>query len=327
MTGPPRLIGDIGGTHVRLALANSDGTILARATVEGDDFPSLSAAILAGIAQMSAEPRPRNAVLAVAGPVTGPSFTLTNRPEWSVAIEQLRHDLSLNRLTLINDFAALALAIPALREADSVPLGPPDLVAEPGAPIGVLGPGTGLGVAGLVRCAEGWAPIAGEGGHALIAAADDREAEILTAVRRFGGRTSGDRILSGPGLSLIHAALAGTSPEDAPDAATIADDESSLARETLAQFAKWLGAFAGDLALTLGARGGIYIGGGVVPNLGEAFPVDRFRAGFEVKGRLSDYVRSVPTRLIVRKDAPMLGVLQAFGRTGTGIVTSAGPNQ
>jgi len=319
-----RLIGDIGGTHVRLALVSADDDVICRATIKGDEHPTLASAVVAGLEQFQESDAPEEAVLAVAGPVTGTHFTLTNRPAWSIDVDELRQELGLRRLTLINDFSALALAVPRLGEAGSRPLGPPDLVAADDAPIAVLGPGTGLGVSALIRCGGDWQPIAGEGGHVLLAASREREAEVLATIRRSGVRASGDRLLSGPGLRSIYMAIAGLNPGEVPDAAAIAAADNSFARETLALFATWLGAFAGDLALTFGARGGVYVGGGVVPKLGDAFPVDRFRAGFEAKGRLAAYVADIPTRLITRPDAGVLGASASLGRTGPGIVTARG---
>lgn len=321
MSTPFRLVGDIGGTHVRLALASPEDAIVWRTIIKGKDHDSLASAIRAGLAQLETGMAPEDAVLAVAGPITDRYFRLTNRPTWDVDVDALRGAIGLKRLTILNDFAALALAVPELGETGTQPLGPRDLTGVDGAPIAVLGPGTGLGVAALVRCGETWQPVAGEGGHVLLAARDDRQAELLAKIRRFGVRASGDRLLSGPGLSLIYAAVAGVDAEKAPNAAAIAASDSSIANETLALFAAWLGAFAGDLALTFGARGGVYMGGGVVPKLGASFPVDIFRAGFETKGRLSEFVANIPTRLITRADAGVLGALAALGRTGPGIVT------
>ena len=324
MSKSPRLIGDIGGTHVRLALVSADDDVIGRATIKGNEYPTLALAILAGLEQFQGNNAPDEAALAVAGPVTGAHFKLTNRPAWSIDVDALRQSLDLKRITLINDFTALALAVPRLGEADTRPLGAPGLIALDDAPIALLGPGTGLGVSGLMRCGDDWQPIAGEGGHVLLAAGSEREAEVLATIRRSGVRASGDRLLSGPGLRTIYMAIAGLDPGEVPDAAAIAAANNSFARETLALFAWWLGGFAGDLALTFGARGGVYVGGGVVPKLGDAFPVERFRAGFEAKGRLAGYVADIPTRLITRPDAGVLGASAALGRVGPGIVTASG---
>jgi glucokinase len=318
---PGTLVGDIGGTRVRLALAAPGCHPAPAVVIAADDHDSLAGALEAGLAQLDTEPRPAQAVLALAGPVVGDRFSFTNRPEWSFSARALCAALALERLTLVNDFTALALALPMLGGEDTVPLGgPEDGVA--GAPLAVLGPGTGLGVAGLVPCRDDWVPLAGEGGHASLAAGDRREGELLRRLQA-GVRPSADRILSGPGLSLIYAALAGVAPEDAPVAAEIAGRAHAdpHAAESLERFAHLLGGFAGDVALMLGARGGVYVGGGVVPRLGAAFPVARFRHGFEDKGRLSDYVAAIPTRLIVYAPATLLGAAAALGRSGPSMVT------
>jgi glucokinase len=317
------LIGDIGGTRVRLALAAPGCRPGPAVVIAADDHDSLAGALEAGLAQLDAGPRPEQAVLALAGPVVGDRFRFTNRPEWSFSVCALGAALAFERLTLVNDFTALALALPLLGAEDTVPLGGPEGEGAAGAPLAVIGPGTGLGVSGLVPCKGDWVPLAGEGGHASLAAGDGRDGELLRRLRDAGVRPSPDRILSGPGLSLIYAALAGIAPEDAPLVAEIARraGDDPQAAECLERFAHLLGGFAGDFALMLGARGGVFVGGGVVPRLGAAFPAARFRHGFEDKGRLSAYVAAIPTRLIVYEPATILGAGAALGRAGPGMVT------
>lgn len=324
MTALSRLVGDIGGTNVRLALVSDGDAIASNVTLNGDDYASLHAAIRSGLDQLANDTAPEEGVLAVAGPVTDTHFNLTNRPAWTEEVDALRQAVGLKRLTVLNDFAALALAVPRFRPSDSRALGTPELAAVEGAPIALVGPGTGLGVSGLVRTGAGWQPIAGEGGHILLAANNDREAEVLRLIRRYGVRPTNGRLLSGPGLRLIYCVLAGLAPGTGPSAREIASATDSFARETLALFASWLGTFAGDLALIFGARGGVYIGGGVVPKLGAVFPADRFRAAFEDKGQVAAYIKDIPTRLITRPDAGLIGAAAAFGLTGPGVVTVGG---
>jgi len=322
------LVGDIGATTVRLALAEPGRRPGAHVAVAADAHANLAEAVEAGLAALAPRTRPRHAALALAGPVIGDGFAFTNRPAWAFSAAALCRTLGLERLTLVNDLAALALALglAALGEADTVPLGGPARPADPTAPCAVLGSGTGFGVAALVRCEGEAVAVAGEGGHAGLAARNQAEAKILRTLRDRGLRPTPDRLLSGPGLCLLYAAIAGTEADAAPAAAEIARARHSdpIAARTLDCFARWLGGFAGDVVLILGARGGAFIGGGVVPALGPAFPVATFRAGFEDKGRFRDYMAAIPTRLVVSEAAVLAGALAAAGRGGSGIVTVTG---
>jgi len=181
------------------------------------------------------------------------------------------------------------------------------------APIGVLGPGTGLGVSGLVPCESGWVALAGEGGHATMAPATDRESVVLDRLRRHFDHVSAERVLSGPGLVNIYTTLASIDgvPAKCYTPAQIADlgirVEDPLCTETTAMFCSMLGTMAGNLALTLGARGGVYIGGGIVPRLGHAFVLSPFRQRFEAKGRFQPYLAAIPTFVVTHPLPAFLG--------------------
>jgi glucokinase len=249
--------------------------------------------------------------LAVASPVTGDQITLTNHP-WTFSIEAVRKHFGLRRFRVINDFAANAVAIPHLVGSDRLQIGPGSPVAD--APIGVIGPGTGLGVSALMPMASGWTPIEGEGGHVTMASTDAQEIAVLEVMRRRYDHVSAERVLSGPGLVNLYNVLcelaavpaASFTPPQITDPRSWREDPRT--RDATAMFCAMLGTVAGNLALTLGARGGIYIAGGIVPRLGTAFAESGFRMRFEAKGRLRWYLAAIPTFVILR---PLPGLLGA----------------
>lgn len=311
------LIADIGGTNVRFALVKGGGPSHVLAMRTGD-FPGPAEAVRAYLTAISADARPRRAAFAVASPVVDDTVRLTNRA-WTFSIRELGRTLGLDHLEVVNDFAAIALALPHLTAADLAPLGiaadsaPASLEAER-LPVAVLGPGTGLGVSGLLPSAAGWVPVPSEGGHVSLAAADARQEAVIATLRRSFGHVSAERVLSGPGLVNLYAALAEV--EDRPaetlqpaDVTRRARDGSCpLCREALLLFTRFLGAVAGDLALTLGASGGVYVAGGVVPRLGPEFDAGAFREGFLAKGRFRSYLEPVPTWLVTRDLPAFLGL-------------------
>jgi glucokinase len=249
---------------------------------------------------------------------------------WQFSIEQTREQLGLETLVVVNDFTALAMAVPRLGPDERRQVGGGE--ARASNVIGVIGAGTGLGVSGLIPVNDGWVALGAEGGHASIAPRDERELDILRYAWRElkHGHVSFERLLSGPGLELIHRALrdrAGLTPEAvrAPEITRRAlAGEDALCSEAIDVFCSVLGTAAGDLAMTLGARGGVYIGGGIVPRLGEYFDHSAFRQRFEDKGRLSEYVQDIPTFVITAENATFIGasaILEAQLRT---IEASAG---
>jgi glucokinase len=302
------LIADIGATNTRLALV--EGGAVARARLFAtDDFASLAEAIDAYLAAEKPARRPNRAVLAVAAPVTGNRVTLTNHP-WTFSIEALRKRYGLAALRVINDFAANAIAVPHLTEGDRAQIGGGTPVV--GAPIGLIGPGSGLGVSALIPNG-GAAFIQGEGGHVTMAPADAREAAVLDLMRARFDHVSAERCLSGPGLVNLYNALSELAGERAAPltAAQITDAgierDYPRAREAKEMFCAMLGTVAGNLALTVGARGGIYIAGGIVPKLGQAFAQSGFRARFEAKGRFQGFMAAIPTYVITHAEPAFLG--------------------
>ena len=314
------LIGDVGATNARFALVRPDGITTAARTYVLNDYASLTDLIDAYLAQESA--RPEQAVLAVASPITGDLVTLTNHP-WTFSIEAVRKSFGLKRLRVINDLAANALAIPHLADDDRLQIGPGCPVA--GAPVGVIGPGTGLGVSALMPVPGGWAPIEGEGGHVTMAPFDAQEGAVLEVMRRRYDHVSAERVLSGSGLVNLYGvicelAAAPAAPLTAPQ---ITDprtwEEDPRARDATAMFCAMLGTVAGNLALTLGTRGGVHIAGGIVPKLGAAFTESGFRRRFEAKGRLQSYLAAIPTYVIVRPLSALVGAAALLERSDTGV--------
>ncbi|HEV2186927.1 MAG TPA: glucokinase [Stellaceae bacterium] len=306
----PWLVGDIGGTNARFGLVEPDGRLLHSSVLADADYAGLGEAIEAYLAGRGGLPRPREAAIAVASPITGDAVRMTNHP-WAFSISELRSRLGFVRLEVINDFTAQALALPHLGPGDKTAVG--GGAAQPDAPIGVLGPGSGLGVSGLILVGRRWVPLSGEGGHATMASVTERESAVLSAMRRHFDHVSAERVLSGPGLVNLYNALAEVdgAPATQYTAAQITDievaKEEPRCREATEMFCAMLGTVAGDLALTLGAKGGVYIGGGIVPRLGERFAASRFRERFEAKGRFRGYLAPIPTFVVTHKLPAFLG--------------------
>ncbi len=308
-------VADVGASNARFAVVTRDGRLHAQRILSCDDYASLTDAAKAYLASLTLTEPPTRAAVALATPILGDEVALTNRPSWSFSISALQRCLELQRLVVINDFTALALSLPLLRDNETTLLSPPEaeVSAEPAAPIALLGPGTGLGVSGLVPDGSGgWLPLASEGGHRDLAAGSEREWRILGVLRREFGTVSAERVLSGPGLVRLYRAICdldGTAPEAMrPVEVTLRSRLSEQAREAVEVFASLLGAVAGDLVLTLGARGGLFVGGGVLPHMGAAFRRDLFWTRYADKGRFRGYLESVPVRLVVHPTPALLGL-------------------
>ena len=308
----PRLLADIGGTYARFTIEAAPGFFQHPRSLrcaEHADFHAALSAYLAGLPK-DAVPQLHHAAVAIANPVEGDAVRMTNY-HWRFSIEQMRQRLGLDTLVVVNDFTALAMALPrlALQDRRAVGGGTP----RERSVVGLLGAGSGLGVSGLIPAAEGWVALGTEGGHASFAPRDEREIAILRHGLTEFPHLSFERLLSGPGLALIQRALrarAGLPPQDlaAPEITRRAlAGEDAVCVETLEAFCAMLGTAAANLAVTLGALGGIYIGGGIVPRLGEWFDRSPFRARFEDKGRFSDYLRAIPTYVISAERATFVG--------------------
>ena len=309
-TGEAWLVGDVGATNARFGLVSPEREVLHTRTHAVADHPTIADAITAYLSERAALPMPRRGAIAIASAITGDHVAMTNHP-WSFSISALKSQLGLDRLEVLNDFTALALALPHLAAEHRLQVGGGGPAV--GAPLGVLGPGSGLGVSGLIPAGAGWIPLAGEGGHATMAPATDREGAVLDRMRRHFDHVSAERVLSGPGLVNLYNTLAALDgvPSRGYTAPQIADPEMGTADRICAEsttlFCAMLGTMAGNLALTLGARGGIYIGGGIVPRLGQRFAESPFRARFEAKGRFSPYLAAIPTYVVTHPLPAFLG--------------------
>jgi glucokinase len=318
-TGYPRLLGDIGGTNARWAWQSGPGQAPTHvATLAANDYASIGQSIAAYLKQQEL-PSPRAAAFGIATAVTGDAVRMTNCP-WAFSIDALRRELGVERLLVLNDFETLAHAVPGLGAADLSAVG--GGAAAPGATLAVIGAGTGLGVSGLVADGRGgWRVIVGEGGHVTLPASNAREASMLAVLRERFGHVSAERALSGPGLVNLYEAacrLDGEAPDALEPAQVLArsvpgDAAHNLqCEEALRTFAALLGSVAGNLALTLGARGGVFIGGGIVPRLGARFASLPFRVRFEDKGRFRSYLEAIPTWVITAESPALLGAARAL---------------
>jgi glucokinase len=317
----PRLVGDIRANQARFALVEGPDRVPTRvAAYPATCFSSLHSALDTYLAEQ--RQRPRWAALGVASPVLADTVHLTNSP-WRFSARHLKQQMGFERLVVINDFAALAMALPRLKPSQYWALAGGQGV--PGAPLALLGPDAGLGASGLLpHPAGGHRVVAAEGGHATLSAANALEAELLRVLRMRFGHVSAERVVSGPGLvnlyqgvNEIHG-LAGLPLSEADiTAAALGHLDlgaySASCHDTLQAFCGFLGSVAGDLALTLGAYGGVYLGGPIVPRLGECLARSPFRARFEGQGLRRQRLADVPN-WVIRADATaaLLGVAQAL---------------
>ena len=310
----PRLLADIGGTYARFALELGPGEFSQIASLRCTDHVDFHAAVqsyLDGLhwAQGDAQ-QIGHAAIAIANPVEGDQVRMTNY-HWQFSIDEMRQRLGLDTLVVVNDFTALAMALPRLAETDLRQVGGGQ--ARRPSVIGLMGSGSGLGVSGLIPAGEGWIALGTEGGHTSFAPRDERELAILRHAWKTFDHVSFERLVSGPGLELIYRALAehqgmAVAPLQAPAITQRAlEQQDALCLEALEVFCNLLGTAAANLAVTLGALGGIYIGGGIVPRLGEYFDRSGFRARFEDKGRFRDYVAAIPTFVITAEHATFKG--------------------
>jgi glucokinase len=315
----PRLLGDIGGTHARFALVMGEGSPITHpVTLTTRQFPDLAAAANAYLQQVG-QTAVRQACIAIANPIDGDVLKMTNN-HWQFSIEATRQQLGLDSLLMINDWEAMAMAAPALQGNDLQQIGPGEPV--PHAPKGLIGPGTGLGVSSLVRSRHGdWVPIAGEGGHVSLSPTCEREADILRVLWQTHPHVSAERVISGMGLENLYRAICQLNGTPAEPLVAAQVTERALAardaacEEALERMCCLLGNTAANLALTLGARGGIYLGGGVIAQLGDHFARSGFRAAFEAKGRFTPYLQSIPTYIIQAQQPALMGCAMALGIT------------
>ncbi len=311
-TGAPILVADIGGTNARFAMAGGAGESVClehRQSFRAEDFEELPDAIRAYLESWSGA-RPLRACLAVAAPVPNERIEFTNS-SWSFVPAVLKKSLGLSALKVINDFQAMARGAVSVGpdELQSIKSGVPDKDA----PSAVFGPGTGLGLGLAVPVNGGVRIISTEGGHAAFAPQDEKEIEVLRFIRREHAYVSYERVLSGRGLVNLHRALCALAGKTRvtlkPSEITAAALDGSLpvAREAVEMFCAILGGYAGDVALMTGARGGVYIAGGIAPKIKDILLASKFRERFTGRDSMRDYVEAIPVKLLLSSEAALVG--------------------
>ena len=309
------LVADIGGTNVRFALTDVDA---ARPSFDNEKkYSTKSHSDIAGAAKAYLDDLKftgeiAGLVFGVAGPVQHGTIHLTNAG-WTISEDDLRGKLKIPFARVLNDFETLAEAVPEFEAQDLKQIGPLPFMNRRTGTMAIVGPGTGLGVGGLIRSNDATLPLVTEGGHANFAPVDDLEIQMLQILLKKFGRVSNERVLSGPGLQNIYAAMAQI--EGRPQSDIAPEDITKTAREKLdsfeakvfGRFCAMLGSVAGNYALGMGARGGVLIAGGILPDAVEFFLASDFRKRFEDKGRFADYMKAIPTALIVDDHAGLRG--------------------
>lgn len=317
------LIADIGGTNARFALAPikhfeagealvlTEQELLLPTALNGAEYDTIQSAVEAYLAGPASQyQRPVHAVMAIACPTDKDQITMTNHT-WSFKVSELKQSLGLTSLKFINDYNAMANAIPQMTSDQLIKVGRGEPVI--GLPIAVTGPGTGLGLAALAFADSGPVTLETEGGHAHFAPTDETEIEILRYLLGKYPRVSNERLISGMGLENIYQGLCAMQglpivERSAPEISKAALEKTDgLCEQALARFCAIIGSYAGDVALTLGAKGGVYITGGIVPRFIDFFKGSEFRARFESKARLSGFVETIPTYVVVAQQPGLLG--------------------
>lgn len=306
------LVADIGGTNARFALVDhSNPELIDARNLVCADYDSIVDAIRAYLQDVSAA-LPARAAISIASAVTGDQLVMTNHV-WQFSASATRRALGLDSIKLLNDYTALALALPFIDGNQCLKVGGGELYA--GHARAAIGPGTGLGVSGLISVGDSWYPLESEGGHVTYGPATERESEIFSLIRPRFKHISAESIVSGPGLSLLYEVITqletGVSkylmPHEVTDLAV--KNSCVMAREALSIFCGALGTVAGNLALTLGARGGVYLGGGILRKMTGFFIDSSFRERFEQHGRMTTYLSQIPTYLIDMEFPALIGAM------------------
>jgi glucokinase len=311
-TNSINLVADIGGTNIRLGIADESGDIRALTVFQCAEYAGLADVLKTFINDNNIGDKTINACFAIACPVDNDLITMTNLP-WQFSKSAIKAELNLNKMLLINDYTAIAHSVPYLTEQQKVQIGEGEVVA--GRPISICGPGTGLGVANVVPSGDSWISLGGEGGHVDFAPIDDKEQHILNFLLKKYSHVSYEQLLSGLGIEQIYQALCDfhqevTQAYKAKDiSAKAVEGSCERCVETLEQFCKTLGSFAGNLALTLGSFSGVYIAGGIAPRFIDFIKNSDFRTRFEEKGRLSGFNQPIPTYIITESQPGILGAL------------------
>jgi len=313
------LLADIGATNARFALLEESDVVVSETYAVADHASPVDAArvFLAGPA---AGHRPDRALIAAAGPVNDGRIALTNAA-WIVDPDRIAKGLGVKEVQVLNDFEALGWALPALRPENLVMVGAPR--GEERGTMAVLGPGTGFGLAASAFGRQEEIVLVTEGGHVTLSSENRREDAIILALRQQLHHVSVESVLSGSGLIHLYQAIARTDGKTVPqrDNSEIIQHalagDCAVSRETLELFCAFLGGAAGNVALTLGARGGVFVAGGIVPRFTDFLKQSAFRERFEAKGRMSDYLRRIPTAVIIHPTPAFIGLAYLADRTRT----------
>ncbi|WP_348709154.1 glucokinase [uncultured Pseudoalteromonas sp.] len=311
----PILVADIGGTNARFALITdfnaqtNQFVIEYNLTFPSADFGSLESAITQYFSQISFQ-KPNRACLAVAGPIKAGQVHLTNLG-WHFNVADLKAEFAFEQLEVINDFAAFAYAAPYLDDSQNMAVKAGQ--ADENANIAVMGPGTGFGAACLVRTSQGSAVLSCEAGHITLAAVTELDRLLITELKKQLNHVSVETVFSGPGIAHLYRAMAAVKGVEAKnlDAAQISElattGQCEVCDATLNQFCDWIGSVAGDLALTFGALGGVFIGGGILPRMQQRLLSSRFVERFADKGIMSQYTSQIPVTLVTQDNIPFIG--------------------
>ncbi|WP_375790848.1 glucokinase [Bradyrhizobium sp. vgs-9] len=314
------LLGDVGGTNARFALL-IDGSVSATAHMAVSDYATFQQALAAYLGASAEGGGPAHAILAASGVVQNGRCELTNN-SWVIDAEELRRTHGFSTIRLINDFEAVAWALPRLDASSLLQLGGRQRIA--GAPLAAIGPGTGLGMAVSIPHRGGQIVLSSEGGHSTMASGSLREDAVIEHLRRRFGHVSAERVLSGAGLENLHDALAEIDGVSSPKrrAADITraglDGTCTVSRGAIDMFCAMLGSVAGNLALALNARGGIFIGGGILRHMPDYLAASQFRQRFEEKGRLRKFLEPIPAYLILDDDVAFVGLRNLMEVEGIG---------
>lgn len=309
------LIADIGATNTRCALIDDKSNLIALERFENREFDGVQDVLECYLERRRVTDRPSQAAIGIAAPITDGEISMVNLP-WRFARAELAAALRLSRLIVINDFAAVAWALPSLTDGDLQLIGggsPVDRATRV-----VLGPGSGLGVATLVPFEGSWTVVAGEGGNVASSPETATECIVVDALRDSSGYCAAETLISGPGLARILDVLSEQAGVEPPQLTPAAVSAAAARGDPLAQKAQtiffgMLGSFASDLALTAGARGGVYIAGGIIPRLRKAFVASAFRERFLAKGRHRGYLEAIPTYVITVDEPALLGLRTVLG--------------
>lgn len=310
----PRMVADIGGTNARFALETAHQVFEKAEVLPCNDYDTIVDAAKEFL-KRAGNPAVKHASVAIANPVVGDWLQMTNH-HWAFSIETTRQALGLETLLFINDFTAQALAITKAQPEELIQIGGAEVIEN--APKAVIGPGTGLGVSGLIPSPTGYVALSGEGGHTSFPPFDDTEVMIWQYAKKKHGHVSAERFLSGAGLVLIFEALSERegvkrqklTPAEISERAL--SGTSPLCRLTLDIFCAMLGTVASNLALTLGARGGVYLCGGIIPRFIDYFKHSPFRSRFENKGRFDAYLAAIPVFVVLSEYPGITGAAVAL---------------